>query len=110
MRIHLLRKETIEGFARRNAQSRTYLNDWLAKLRKADWQMPADIKTTFKTADLLGKGSGRVVFDIGGNNYRIICKYHWGITMIHLSIKWIGTHDAYNELCSKNEQYTISLY
>jgi len=36
------------------------------------------IKYTFGTTDLLGKGSNRVCFDIGGNNYRMICKIAFG--------------------------------
>ncbi|WP_424964445.1 type II toxin-antitoxin system HigB family toxin [Ekhidna sp.] len=41
---------------------------WLEVLRHADWNEPGDIKKTFAKADLLGGGSNRVVFDIGGNN------------------------------------------
>jgi mRNA interferase HigB len=39
-RVHLIRKETIEEFARKNAQSRTSLNEWLTKVRFADWNTP----------------------------------------------------------------------
>jgi mRNA interferase HigB len=38
MKVHLIRKETIETFALQNAQSRTALEDWLEKLRNADWK------------------------------------------------------------------------
>ncbi|MHA4812335.1 type II toxin-antitoxin system HigB family toxin [Flavitalea flava] len=62
----------------------------------------------YNTADLLGNGSKRVVFDIGGNNYRMICKYWFGKTKIHLYIKWIGTHAEYDILCKAKKQYTIS--
>jgi mRNA interferase HigB len=34
----------------------------------ADWNEPGDISETFRSADLLGNGSNRVVFDIAGNN------------------------------------------
>lgn len=59
---------------------------------------------------LLGKASNRVVFDIAGDNYRIICKYHFGITRLHLYIKWIGTHAEYTGLCENNKQYTVNIY
>ena len=65
---------------------------------------------TFGAADLLGNGSDRVVFNIAGNNYRMICKYHFGVNQVHLYVKWIGTHADYTELCKKNDQYTISVY
>jgi len=110
MRLHLIRKETIEDFAGHNAQSRTSFTEWLAKIKYADWVKPADIQMTFRSADLLGKGSNRVVFDIGGNNYRMICKYAFGDKLVHLFICWIGTHAAYDKLCDDNEQYTVNIY
>jgi mRNA interferase HigB len=57
MKVHLIRKETIEEYARHNARSRPSLQDWLSKLKYADWKTPEDIKKTFKSADLLGNGS-----------------------------------------------------
>ncbi len=110
MKVHLIRKETIEAFARLNSQSRTALEEWLAKVKKADWEKPADMQTAFRTADLLGKGSARIVFDIAGNHYRMICKYGFGDKQIHLFVCWLGTHAAYDKLCDGNEQYTISIY
>lgn len=65
---------------------------------------------TFGYADLLGNGSNRVVFNIAGNNYRLICGYKFGPNMVHLFVKWIGTHAEYDKLCSKNLQYTVSKY
>jgi mRNA interferase HigB len=46
--------------------------DWLEKLKNADWETPNDIKKTYNSADLLGRASSRVVFDIAGKNYRMI--------------------------------------
>jgi len=69
-----------------------------------------DIKRTFPSADLLGNGSNRVVFNIAGNSYRMICAYVFGQAMVHCYIKWIGTHSEYTKLCEKNEQYTVSSY
>lgn len=39
--------------------------------------MPNDILLTYGSADLIGNGSNRVVFNIGGNNFRMICKYQF---------------------------------
>jgi mRNA interferase HigB len=110
MKVHLIRKDTIEDFARQNAQSRTSLGDWLAKVKNADWEKPADMQATFRSSDLLGKGSSRVVFDIAGNSYRMICKYAFGDKEVHLFVFWIGTHAEYDKLCDHNEQYTVSIY
>src|ERR1700712_5003690 len=99
MKVHLIRKETVEGYTARNARSGTSFEDWLEKFKHADWEKPLDIKQTFGAADLLGQHCSRVVFDIGGNTYRMICKYAFGEKQVHLFICWIGTHAKYDELC-----------
>ena len=64
MRVHLIARQTIVNFASQHARSKSSFEDWLAKIKTADWQQPGDIKDTFRSADLLGKGCNRVVFDI----------------------------------------------
>ena len=78
MKIHLIKEKTIRDYVPKNVSSKIPFEEWLSKIKRADWNKPADIKNTFSAADLLGKGSLRVVFDIGGNNYRMICKYAFG--------------------------------
>ena len=110
MKVHLIKKQTLGEFTEKHPGSKASLEDWAQKLRLADWEQPGDIKQTFNTADLLGKGSERVVFDIGGNNYRIICKYFFGAKQVHLFVCWIGTHSGYDKICKRNEQYIINVY
>ena len=110
VKVHLIRKETIGAFAKDNAQSRVSFADWLTKIKFADWTSPVDMQITFPSTDLLGKGSNRAVFDIGGNKYRMIGKYAFGDKQVPLFICWIGTHAEYDKLCDAGEQYTVSDY
>lgn len=111
MKVHLIKKQTIEDYTRKQARSKVSFGIWLEVLKGADWDKPDDIKKTFGSADLLGDGCcDRVVFNIGGNNYRMICKYLFGSKAVHLFVCWIGTHAAYDKLCDKNEQYTVNDY
>ena len=108
MKVHLVRKETIEGFSLLHPQSRSSFTLWLRTLKEANWMRPDDIKESFSSADLLGRGTNRAVFDIGGNKYRLICHYVFGARQVHLFICWIGTHAEYTKICKNNEQYTIN--
>jgi mRNA interferase HigB len=110
MKVRLIKKQSIEGFVLMNVQSRPDFTYWLSIIKNADWNEPNDISRTFNSADLLGKGSNRVVFNIGGNKYRMICTYFFGHTMVHLFVKWIGTHADYTKLCKEEKQYTINVY
>mgnify|MGYP006282923167 CR=1 FL=1 len=110
MKVHLIKKQTIADYTEKNAQSKEPFEFWLNIIKYVDWNQPGDIISTFRTADLLGRGAGRVVFNIGGNKYRMICKYYFGNSQVHLFIKWIGTHAEYTKLCDAGSQYDVNDY
>ncbi|MBL0911999.1 MAG: type II toxin-antitoxin system HigB family toxin [Bacteroidia bacterium] len=110
MKVHLIRKESLEAFGLYHAQSRGAFGEWLSKVKFADWEKPEDILHTFGSADLLGRDCHRIVSDIGGNKHRLIAKYAFEETQVHLFICWIGTHAEYDRLCRAGEQYTIHSY
>ncbi len=110
MKVHLIKKQSIEQYIIRNAQSKVPFGIWLSIIKRANWDEPQNITSTYNSADILGNGSDRVVFNIGGNKYRLICKYQFGKERVHLFVKWIGTHAAYTKLCNKGEQYSMNAY
>jgi mRNA interferase HigB len=70
------------------------LRTWVHVVRGADWSKPNEVKETFRSADIL-KG-GRVVFDIGGNKYRLIAAIHYRGQRVY--IRFIGTHAEYDKI------------
>jgi mRNA interferase HigB len=110
MKVHLIKKQSIEKYLLKNARSRPSFEMWMSIIKYADWKAPKEMIKTFNTADILGKGSERVVFNIGGNNYRMICKYYFGKSKVHLFVKWIGTHAEYSKLCNEGKQFEVDNY
>ena len=110
MKVHLIKIQSIKDYILKNARSRRSFEIWLSIIKRADWNEPNDIISTFNSTDILGRSSDRVVFNIGGNNYRLICKYHFGNLKVHLFIQWIGTHAEYTKLCNEGKQYDINKY
>jgi mRNA interferase HigB len=118
MKVRLYLQETIEDFADSHANGKKLFANWITAIKSADWTEPDDIGKTVN-ANLLGNGSDRIVFDVGGNGrnaFRIICEYKFGCyykksetEKVHLYINWIGTHEAYNALTEK-QKLTISIY
>ena len=108
MRVHLVKWRSIQDYALGHARSQTSFQRFYQELKHADWNTMNDIKNTFGSADLIK--NDRIVFNVGGNNYRVICSYWFGPRMVHLYVKWVGTHAGYNKLCRENLQYTIDLY
>jgi mRNA interferase HigB len=110
MKVRLIKKSTIQNYIYRNKAGYISFNGWMDKLKLADWRLPSDIRNHFKGSDLLGRGSNRVIFDIGGNDYRMICKYQFCRNEVRLYVCWIGTHDDYDKLCSFNMQFHVNYY
>jgi mRNA interferase HigB len=70
------------------------LRAWVHIVRAAQWSRPTDVKAQFNSADILGRG--RVIFDIGGNKYRIVAAVHYRGKRIY--IRFVGTHAEYDKI------------
>lgn len=109
MKVRLIKMQTIVDYIKNNAQSKSGFDIWLRNIKLSDWSNLNDLKSTFKTADQISD-TNRVIFNIGGNKYRMICSYKVGRKNFHLYINWIGTHSEYTKLCESNKQYTIDKF
>jgi len=67
---------------------------WLDQTTQAHWTQPADIKTQFRNASILK--SRRVVFNIRGNDYRLIASIAYRLGIVY--VKFIGTHAEYDKV------------
>lgn len=78
----------------RLARSRKRIASWHAEAKASVWKTPNDIKARFRSADILP--GNRVIFDIGGNEYRIIvvAQYTAGV----LDVRFAGDHKEYDRV------------
>jgi len=67
---------------------------WYRHVRKADWASPADVKSQFGSASILG--DGRVVFNIAGNKYRVVVWINYAYRVVY--VRFIGTHAQYDRI------------
>jgi mRNA interferase HigB len=61
-------------------------------LIKADWSSPQQIKEKFRNVSIVG--DNRVIFNIKGNDYRLIVKINYPHRLIY--IRFVGTHKQYD--------------
>ena len=79
----------------RYPNAETPLSAWYKQVKDADWNRPADVKTAFGTSvDFVG--DNRIIFDIGGNKFRLIVRVSYRYKRV--LIKFIGTHKEYDEI------------
>ncbi len=76
--------------------ARTQYQAWLAVVETARWRTPDDVKRSHPKASILK--SGRVVFNIKANDYRLIThvQYLDGVVLI----RFFGTHREYDQVAA----------
>jgi mRNA interferase HigB len=72
--------------------ARSQYEAWLDIVTRANWRNPEDVKASYPKASILK--AGRVVFNIKGNDYRLIAavQYRAGI----IAIRFFGSHADYD--------------
>jgi len=73
---------------------RAYTLAWYRHAVKAGWGSPADVKADFGKASILK--DGRVVFNIGGNKYRLVVWINYDFRVVY--VRFLGTHAQYDRL------------
>ncbi len=66
----------------------------MSVVKAVDWSKPTDIKEMFRSADILA--NDRVVFNIGGNKYRLVVAVHYRGKRLY--VRFVGTHAEYNRI------------
>jgi mRNA interferase HigB len=79
---------------------KTALDTWFHEAQTADWSTPADVKSNYGNASIVGD---RVVFNIKGNDYRLVVAIDYQRHIVF--IKWLGTHKEYDEIDVKTVRY-----
>lgn len=70
------------------------LKAWVAEARAAQWTCPQDVKKKYANASIIA--NNRVVFNIKGNDYRLIVAIAYRMQYVY--IKFIGTHTEYDKI------------
>ncbi len=97
-RMRVIARRTLKQFWKRHPQAEGPLRAWFAVIAKSQWKGPAEIKRQFgTTVDFVG--DNRLVFDIGGNKYRVII--HFSYEWSRVLVKFVGTHPEYDRIDAK---------
>jgi mRNA interferase HigB len=93
--MQVISRRRLREFAKCYPSADRPLMTWYKIATKARWTCPADVKAQFgATVDFVG--DNRIIFDIGGNKYRLVV--HAAYPFGRLLIKFVGTHAEYNSI------------
>jgi len=93
-RMRSIALRALREFWKKRPDGEVPLRSWYAIASRADWRTPADIKAAYRSASFIA--NNRVVFNIKGNDYRLIAAVHYNRRMMF--IRYVGTHRDYDKI------------
>ncbi len=70
------------------------LESWHDQVSTASWTSPQDAKQQYRNASLCG--NNRVVFNVGGNKYRLVVEVQYRLGIVW--VKFVDTHTQYDRI------------
>jgi mRNA interferase HigB len=92
--LRVIAKKILRDFWEKYPDTEEQLKTWYKEASEAEWRTPKDIKKAYVTASILG--NNRTVFNIKGNNYRLIVRINYDYGQVW--IRFIGTHAQYDKI------------
>ena len=101
--MRIIAEGTIRQWASNHARAASSLRQWVKVVRAVRWDSFAEMRRTFPAADQVTVKSGRkvVVFNVGGNEFRLVCAVHFNTEMV-FAMRFM-THAEYSKDNWKNE-------
>lgn len=93
--MRIIARKTLKDFWEAgHADAEQPLKAWFAEVERADWATMSEIKARFAHASVID--SLRVVFNVGGNKYRLVARIWFPGRTVW--VKFVGTHAEYSGL------------
>ena len=90
--MHIISRKALRQFWERYPDSETGLTRWFNLVKFANFQSFEELRAVFPSADLV---NDLVVFNIGGNKYRLITSIHFNRQKVY--IRYVLTHSEYDK-------------
>src|SRR4051794_5700892 len=92
--MRVIALKTLRLFWERHPDAQQALQAWYRDAKRATWRTPADIRTVYRNAGVVGHN--RVVFNIRGNQSRLVVAINYAHRIVY--IRFIGAHQDYHKI------------
>jgi len=98
--MHIITRARLSEFWEKHSNAQTSLRLWYKITFLAEWHNLVELRQTFSSADQVGNFT---VFNIGGNNYRLITLVDYKFQKVF--IRHVLTHAEYDKEDWKNDPW-----
>jgi len=101
--MRLIKEKTLTDYCKvsRYKTAAESLKAWVYEIKYSTWDNANELKSKYRNASVLS--SKRVVFNIKGNDYRLIADIEYKLKIVF--IVWFGTHAEYDKIDAKTISY-----
>lgn len=92
--MRVISKKPLREFWEEHADAKAALQAWYENAQRSEWRTPDAIKRSYRNASIIG--DNRVIFNIKGNDYRLVVKVHYDRGYVY--IRFVGTHHEYDNI------------
>jgi mRNA interferase HigB len=93
--VRIFNRSALVDFWTKHPDAEQPLRAWFQEVEKASWQTTADVRNRYASASFLP--GDRVVFNIGGNKFRLVVAVKYG-PLFCVYIRFLGTHAEYDRI------------
>jgi mRNA interferase HigB len=101
--MRIIKESTLTKFCEQSKykQAKESVKAWIYEVRFSNWSNATILKAKYGNASVLS--SKRVVFNIKGNDYRLIVDIEYKLKIVF--VVWFGTHKEYDKIDAKTVRY-----
>jgi len=99
--VRIIAISTLRNYWTKHKSAEQPLKSWIQETEYSPWKNSTQLKTKYRNASIIN--SKRAVFNIKGNDYRLIVDIEYRLKIVF--IVWIGTHSQYDKIDAKIVRY-----
>jgi len=101
--MRIIKEKTLTDYCKLSnyKQATESLKAWIYEVKFSNWENANELKAKYGNASIIS--SKRVVFNIKGNDYRLIVDIEYKLKLVF--IVWFGTHKEYDNIDAKTVDY-----
>ena len=101
--MRIVKESTLKSYCQKSKYKKAEesIKAWIYEVRYSKWNNAKALKAKYRNASIIT--SKRVVFNIKGNDYRLIVDIEYKLNIVF--VVWFGTHVEYDKIDVKTVSY-----